>query len=205
MERATDEFWKTTFGNDYTTRNRPSHECLVQFFGRIFEPGGMVSTRDIRSVLELGANMGHNLVALARVLGEFEATAVEINAKACKDLRTVAKHVLNASFLDLEPVGQFDLVLTKGVLIHVAPADLPAAYAVIHQSARRWILIAEYYSPTPVEKEYRGHKGKLWKRDFAGELLEAYPDLRLADYGFVYHGDPFPQDDITWFLLEKKQ
>jgi spore coat polysaccharide biosynthesis protein SpsF len=26
----------------------------------------------------------------------------------------------------------------------------------------------------------------------------------LVDYGFAYHRDPaFPQDDITWFLLEK--
>ena len=51
---------------------------------------------------------------------------------------------------------------------------------------------------------YRGHEGKLFKRDFAGELLDKYPDLKLIDYGFVYHRDTnFPQDDCTWFLLEK--
>ena len=28
--------------------------------------------------------------------------------------------------------------------------------------------------------------------------------LQLIDYGFQYHGDHnFPQDDITWFLMEK--
>jgi spore coat polysaccharide biosynthesis protein SpsF len=28
----------------------------------------------------------------------------------------------------------------------------------------------------------------------------------LVDYGFAYHRDPnFPQDDITWFLLEKRR
>jgi hypothetical protein len=28
--------------------------------------------------------------------------------------------------------------------------------------------------------------------------------LRLVDYGFVYRRDPaHPQDDLTWFLLEK--
>ena len=53
--------------------------------------------------------------------------------------------------------------------------------------------------------DYRGHTDKLFKRDFAGELLDRHKDLRLMDYGFVYHGDPkFPQDDITWFLLEKR-
>ena len=35
-------------------------------------------------------------------------------------------------------------------------------------------------------------------------MLDRFPDLRLLDYGFAYHRDPvFPQDDITWFLLEK--
>ncbi|NDB35890.1 MAG: pseudaminic acid biosynthesis-associated methylase, partial [Flavobacteriia bacterium] len=43
------------------------------------------------------------------------------------------------------------------------------------------------------------------KRDFAGELLDTFPDLRLVDYGFAYKRDTsFPQDDITWFLLEKQ-
>jgi hypothetical protein len=45
----------------------------------------------------------------------------------------------------------------------------------------------------------------LYKRDFAGEMLDRYPDLQLVDYGFSYHRDQnFPQDDANWFLLEKK-
>jgi spore coat polysaccharide biosynthesis protein SpsF len=52
--------------------------------------------------------------------------------------------------------------------------------------------------------EYRGYKARLFKRDFAGEMLDKYRDLSLLDYGFVYHRDPnFPQDDVNWFLLEK--
>ena len=40
--------------------------------------------------------------------------------------------------------------------------------------------------------------------NFAGEMLDRFRDLRLVDYGFVYHRDVnFPQDDITWFLMEK--
>jgi spore coat polysaccharide biosynthesis protein SpsF len=63
--------------------------------------------------------------------------------------------------------------------------------------------LAEYYSPSRVEIKYRGHKNKLFKRDFAGEMLDQFSDLSLTDYGFVYHRDEFPQDDINWFLLEK--
>ena len=65
-------------------------------------------------------------------------------------------------------------------------------------------LIAEYYNPTPIKVEYRGHKEKLFKRDFCGEMLDQYSDLTLLDYGFLYHRDNnFPQDDISWFLIEK--
>ncbi|QVL50178.1 MAG: hypothetical protein KFB96_06875 [Thiocapsa sp.] len=44
----------------------------------------------------------------------------------------------------------------------------------------------------------------MFKRDFAGEMLDRYPDLELIDYGFIYRRDPvFPQDDMTWFLLQR--
>ena len=52
--------------------------------------------------------------------------------------------------------------------------------------------------------EYRGNQEKLFKRDFAGEILDTYSNIELKDYGFSYRRDQaFPQDDITWFLLEK--
>ena len=77
-------------------------------------------------------------------------------------------------------------------------------YRKIYKSAKKYILIAEYYNPSPSVIEYRGFKNKLFKRDFAGELMDLYPDLQILDYGFVYHRDQFyPQDDINWFLLKK--
>jgi spore coat polysaccharide biosynthesis protein SpsF len=65
-------------------------------------------------------------------------------------------------------------------------------------------LICEYYNPSPVTINYRGHKDRLFKRDFAGEFMDVYKDVELIDYGFSYRRDQkFPQDDITWFLLKK--
>ena len=70
--------------------------------------------------------------------------------------------------------------------------------------SKRYICIVEYYNPTPVSVSYRGHDDRLFKRDFAGEMMDKYNDLRLVNYGFVYHRDlNFPLDDLTWFLLEK--
>ncbi|WP_293073175.1 pseudaminic acid biosynthesis-associated methylase [Moorena sp. SIO4A5] len=89
-------------------------------------------------------------------------------------------------------------------MIHINPDKLAQVYRLLYESSNRYICISEYYNPTPVELNYRGHQGKLFKRDFAGELMDQFDDLRLLDYGFVYHRDnQFPQDDTTWFLLEK--
>ena len=84
--------------------------------------------------------------------------------------------------------------------------DAPAedVYAALVRSSSRYVMVCEYFNPVPVEVPYRGHTGALFKRDFAGELLDAFPELTLVDYGFTYHRDPqFPLDDSTWFLLEK--
>ena len=72
-------------------------------------------------------------------------------------------------------------------------------------STLRYVLLAEYYNKTPVDIEYRGYKNKLFKRDFAGELLSKHPEMSLVDYGFCYHRDNlFPNGDITWFLMQKE-
>ena len=64
-------------------------------------------------------------------------------------------------------------------------------------------MICEYYNPVPVSIDYRGNKDRLFKRDFAGELIKEF-DLKLVDYGFNYYQDTYlTNDDSTWFLLEK--
>jgi len=90
-------------------------------------------------------------------------------------------------------------------LIHINPTQLPRVYDLLFAASCHYILVAEYYNPSPVELTYRNHQGKLFKRDFAGELMDRFSSLTLLDYGFVYRRDAqFPQDDMTWFLLEKR-
>jgi len=97
-----------------------------------------------------------------------------------------------------------DLVFTKGVLIHINPDMLSQVYQSLYRLTKRYICIVEYYNPTPVSVSYRSHEDRLFKRYFAGEMMDKYSDLRLVNYGFVYHRDSnFPLGDLTWFLLEK--
>ncbi len=196
-------FWKGAFGNDYTKRNRGANWIAsnTAFFGKILS-----HTHKIDSILELGSNIGLNLMAIKNLLPGARLSAIEINEKAALELQSNIPEVdlHQTSILEFKTEEKWDFVFTKGVLIHVNPDKLPLVYEIMHKNSSRYILISEYYNPSPTEVLYRGHSGKLFKRDFAGEILEQYPDLSLIDYGFVYHRDPkFPQDDMTWFLMEK--
>ena len=58
--------------------------------------------------------------------------------------------------------------------------------------------------PDPIRVSYRDHEEALFKRDFADEIMDAHPELRLVDYEFTYHRDPqHPLDDVPRFLMEK--
>ena len=97
-----------------------------------------------------------------------------------------------------------DFVFSCTVLIHINPEFLNFVYDKMAQMSLRYVLIAEYYNPIPVEVNYRGNNDCLFKRDFAGEFLERHRNFRLIDYSFVYHNDNvFQGDDITWFLMER--
>jgi len=82
---------------------------------------------------------------------------------------------------------------------------LPLVYDKLVSASGKYLLVAEYYNPVPVTINYRGHTDRLFKRDFAGEIMDRHPGIQLVDYGFAYSRDVnFPQDDITWFLMEKR-
>ncbi|CAN5799093.1 hypothetical protein BH11MYX4_BH11MYX4_35700 [soil metagenome] len=196
-----ESFWAGDFGKEYTDRNQGAqlHAGNLSFFSKIVE-----RTRDVRSILELGANRGMNLQALKTLLPGAELAGIEINPEAAKILDSGGFKAYRGSILDFQVDKTRDLTFTKGVLIHINPDALPKVYDLLHAASQRYVLVAEYYNPAPVEISYRGHTGKLFKRDFAGELMDRHTDLRLVEYGFLYRRDPvFPQDDITWFLMEK--
>jgi len=197
-----EEFWAGDFGDEYSVRNQGEHAIAgnISLFSKILE-----KTQNISSVIEFGANIGLNLIAIKRLLPDAEISAIEINASAVKKLNEIpTSKTYLTSILDFKPDAKRDMVLIKGVLIHIKPEELQGVYESLYHTSNRYICVAEYYNPSPVEVPYRGHQEKLFKRDFAGELMDKYDDLKLVDYGFVYHRDlNFPQDDITWFLLEK--
>jgi len=200
-----EQFWAGQFGSDYTKRNAGAQWVAsnLVLFSQILR-----NTRGVKSVIEFGSNSGLNLKAIQSLLPDAGLAAVEINGDAVAELRAWAGdqiQVFNNSILEFASGDVWDLVLIKGVLIHINPSDLPHVYNALVKASSKYVCIVEYYNPSPVEVPYRGFSERMFKRDFAGEILDQHPALSLVDYGFVYHRDnSFPQDDITYFLLERK-
>jgi len=197
-------FWAGDFGTAYIDRNRGDALLAsnLDFFAKALR-----QARGVDSCIEFGANIGMNLRALKLLHPGQAQFGIEINPEAARQLGEVVPpaNVLQQSILDYTPSRSFDLVLIKGVLIHINPDVLPAVYDRLVQATGKYLLVGEYYNPAPVAINYRGHTDRLFKRDFAGEIMDRHPAMRLVDYGFAYRRDPnFPQDDITWFLMEKR-
>lgn len=198
-------FWQGAFGDDYTLRNTITPElvgarCLLwrDILAHIPSPGPT-------SFLEFGANIGSNLKALARITPA-GLYAVEPNARARVQLcqSSVAEEVRSGTCAEPNvPAGFADLAFTSGVLIHIPPEDLPASLAGIHRSARRWIVAIEYFSKEPVEVPYRGHAGRLWKRDFGSLWLDTFPDLVPLGCGFAWQRMT-GLDDLTFWIFAKR-
>lgn len=204
FETAQEDFWAGEFGDSYIARNQ-SPELLASnlaFFSKALQ-----SASHVENCLEFGANIGMNLKALMLLYPKMGLYGLEINKTAADELRLniPPQNVFNESILNFENTRSWDLVLIKGVLIHTNPDHLRKTYQKLYDASNKYILVAEYYNPIPISVQYRGFNDRLFKRDFAGELLDTYSSLSLIDYGFFYHRDnKFPQDDITWFLLKKE-
>lgn len=197
-------FWAGEFGTEYISRNQGDTLLAsnLDFFAK-----SLRRAQGIKSCIEFGANIGMNLRALKLLYPDMSQSAIEINPEAARQLQEILhpECVHNTSILDFQSNDTWDLVLIKGVLIHINPEALPRVYDKLVKAARRYLLVAEYYNPSPIAIPYRGHADRLFKRDFAGEIMDLHPALNIIDYGFAYRRDPkHPQDDITWFLMEKR-
>jgi pseudaminic acid biosynthesis-associated methylase len=191
------ELWKSEFGNDYSKRNQVNPADRLEGFRAI------VGDLNIQSALEVGCNRGHNLGVL-RDLGINRLGGLEPNDLARAD---AAQRYPDANFSEGVAMNMpfddssYELVFTAGVLIHIAPTDVPAAMAEMYRISSRYVLSLEYFSPELTEVNYRGHTQALWKCDFGDVWQSQYPDLHLARTGHL--DDAGVWDDVTWWLFEK--
>ncbi len=172
MSESTEAFWGGTFGNEYLQRCRVDWQERVPFWRSAVEFCGPAT------VLEVGCNAGWNLLAIQSIDPTIDCHGVDVNASAVNEARAQGINAEVGSALEIASKyghESADLVFTAGVLIHVPPSDLERVMRAIIDTSARYVLAIEYQSDKEEEVEYRGHAGKLWRRDF-GKL---YQDLGL--------------------------
>jgi pseudaminic acid biosynthesis-associated methylase len=189
--------WRSEFGRAYTDRNDRDKPARVEAWRQLLR--GVALER----VLEIGCNVGWNLVYLDR-LGIPELYGIEPQLDAVErargrrpDLNVLLGTAFDLPFRD----RHFDLVFTSGVLIHIAPESLGTALDEIHRVSRRWIVAIEYDDPVEQEIAYRGHTRALWKRDHGAAWQMRFPALRLVRR--LELGAELGYDDCTAHLFEK--
>lgn len=189
----TEDFWQQQFGDEYHRRNRVDWKARMDFWDSAMQYTGA------KSVLDVGCGPGWNLLAIQAVAPGTELHGVDVNASAVEEAR---QHGLEAhctpaiGIAGLYPAESIDLVATSGVLIHIAPADLEPVMRAIVATSGKYVLAIEYEADAETEVEYRGHKGKLWKRPFA----RLYQGLGLR---LLSTGEAGGFDRCEYALLEK--
>ncbi len=182
--------WTGEFGREYTDRNVVAWWTRVEGFRQMIP-------HDVKTVLEVGCNRGHNLLALSE-LGIGDVLGVEPMRYARDAARKTGCRVSNHSIYTVHDIGKRDLVMTSGVLIHVPPESLVLALANIHAASRKYILAIEYDGDDEAI-DYRGHDDMLWKRNIGAHYTRLFPDLKLVDVGVA----PAGFEEATFWLLKK--
>lgn len=185
--------WKDSFGDEYTRRNVIDWRARVPIFERIM--GGL----EIDSVLEVGCNRGHNLLAIYDIIGDRTIYGIEPNRYARSLAQREGLDVIDGSVCDIPfKDGYFDLVFTYGVLIHVPEHLLPCALNELYTVSGQYILLAEYFSEEDELIHYRGYNDMLWKRNFPKWFLsQNFPRVDLIRSGFEI------EERIDWWVFKK--
>ncbi|WP_310391680.1 pseudaminic acid biosynthesis-associated methylase [Hymenobacter sp.] len=208
-----ENFWAGNFGREYTDRNSRHLDEWNEFYRSTWGHSKLEMNEEFigdlareARILEVGCNTGMQLMGL-QAAGFTNLYGIEIQAYAVEKAREFVRgvNVMQGSGLDLPfKDGFFDLVCTNGVLIHIAPDDLPRMMAEMVRCSSRYIMGYEYYAPETTPIHYRGNEGFAWKSNFAQLFLDHFPELRLVKqrlYSYVLEAERGNQD--VMYLLEK--
>lgn len=193
------QFWSGTFGDEYTDRNKVEWRDRIPLLSRILE------TAPATSFLDVGCNAGWNMLALREIVGadKIAISGLDVNQKALEQAGAAGLDVILAPATACcdEPLSPTcaEMVITSGVLIHVPPEDLNPTLTAIREASMQYVLAIEYPSLSGAEEpvEYRGHEGRLWRRDYGAEYV------KLGGLALIESGVAEGYDGCNYWLLER--
>ena len=209
-----EKFWSGDFGQQYSDRNNWTVEAYDDFYKSQW---GFAKTdinndcighlpKDIK-ILEVGCNIGLQLRCLQQ-MGFTNLYGVELQQYAVEKAKSITQHIniVQGSGFDIPFKDHyFDIVVTNGVLIHIAPEDHFKMMAEMMRCSKKYIWGWEYYAPEITNINYRGNEGFLWKADFSKIFQHYFPELKEV-YRKMYPYIPENQKGNTdyMYLLEKQ-
>ena len=118
-----------------------------------------------KNVCEVGTNIGNNLLGFPK---KFDVTGIDLNEHAisiAKEQHPEFKFDLG-SILELPyEESTFDLVFTRGVLIHIDPKNIDRAISEIYRISKKWIVCLEYFGEDAKLIPWKRGDDSLWYRN----------------------------------------
>ena len=155
METDQIKFWEGEFGKEYTDRNTFTHEELNNFYLTNYGISKDALNKEFlenldrnTKILEVGCNVGQQLNALQH-MGFKNLSGLELQPYAVEKAKELTKNIniLQGSGFEIPfKDGEFDLVYTHGVLIHIHPNDLPKIIGEMNRVSNKYLWGFEYYS-----------------------------------------------------------
>lgn len=186
MQASLERLWRTDLGQRYWAQQPPADQHRLPFWR------GIEAITQPASLLEIGCGNGRNLACFQRA----RRTGVDVDTRILPH-GGVCGSAIALPFLD----RSFDLVLTCGVLIHLAAEALPAAYDEVARVARQHVLLVEYEDSHDRAIPWRGQQEALWARPFALRFWSRHPTWRPVLRRHLARPDGF--DDCTAVLFER--
>lgn len=116
-------------------------------------------------ILEVGCNVGNNLSFFPST---FEIYGLDMNENALRKARNKYPSFIfdKGSILKIPyPDSHFDLVFTRGVLIHIHQDDMIQAIKELFRVSKKWIVNLEYFGVDNKMIKWKRGDNLLWYRD----------------------------------------
>ncbi|MEQ1586325.1 MAG: pseudaminic acid biosynthesis-associated methylase [Cyclobacteriaceae bacterium] len=213
IKNEQENFWGGDFGKNYTDRNSRHNEefnkAYLTWYGvsrtKMNETFLSSIPKDTR-ILEVGCNTGMQLAEL-KSMGFTSLYGIELQDYAVQRAKeyTEGINIIQGSAFDIPFKDNFfDLVFTSGVLIHIAPGNLPKVFSEMYRCSKKYLWGFEYYADKVTSINYRGNEGFLWKANYGKLMRDQFKDLVLLKeevYPYLTEAEKGNVDFM--YLLEK--
>lgn len=187
--------YNTELWNKYTEENKENFQNEVSSF--IYH---MCLGLGAKKICEAGCNVGNNL---SKFPDNLEIYGIDMNKHALEKAKSEypkfnfqVENIKKTSFTD----SFFDLVFTRGVLIHIHPDEVDDVLHEFLRISKKWIFNLEYFAEDEKMIDWKRGKDLLWYRN----MRKRWEDMNIkivSEVEIPLNVDP---GKMRFTLIEKK-